>query len=99
MEEAKVGIIALDAEIAKAREFELAAKHGLLTQSDAPSSSGSDSEFLETEKGSEGDDVEDQTRENVEPSVDSYISRECGHFSSSWFRRCCSVAFLFFFPF
>ncbi|XP_070050204.1 uncharacterized protein [Nicotiana tomentosiformis] len=70
LEEAKAGFIDLDAEIAKARELELAAKNGLPRQSDAPGSSDSGSEFSKIEEGSEGDDAEDQTGENTEPSVD-----------------------------
>ncbi|XP_070055210.1 uncharacterized protein [Nicotiana tomentosiformis] len=61
LEEAKDGIIDVDAKIAKARELELAAKNRLPTQSDAPGSSDFGSEFSETEEGSEGDEAEDQT--------------------------------------
>ncbi|XP_070047043.1 uncharacterized protein [Nicotiana tomentosiformis] len=56
--ESKAGVIDFDAEIAKARELELAAKSGLPSSSDAPSPSSSGSEFSGTEEESEDDDVE-----------------------------------------
>ncbi|XP_070031728.1 uncharacterized protein [Nicotiana tomentosiformis] len=69
LEEAKAGIIDIDAEIAKARELELAAKRGLPVRSDASGPSGSDSKFSRSKEESEDDDAEGQTSENVEPSV------------------------------
>nr|XP_009597450.1 filament-like plant protein [Nicotiana tomentosiformis] len=69
LEDAKAGILDLDAKIARARELELAAKNGLPVHFDASGSSGSSSEFLGTKEESEDDDAEDQTGENVEPSA------------------------------
>jgi len=69
LEDAKAGILDLDAKIARARELELAAKNGLPVHFDASGSSGSSSEFLGTKEESEDDDAEDQTRKNVEPSA------------------------------
>ncbi|XP_019259431.1 PREDICTED: uncharacterized protein LOC109237565 [Nicotiana attenuata] len=57
-----------------ARKLELAAKNGLLVQPDAPSPSGSNSEFSGNEEESEDDDAEGQIGENVEPSVDPSTS-------------------------
>ncbi|XP_070057479.1 uncharacterized protein [Nicotiana tomentosiformis] len=48
LEEAKVSVIDIDAEIVKALELELAAKSGLPSRSDAPGSFGSGSEFSGT---------------------------------------------------
>ncbi|XP_070037201.1 uncharacterized protein [Nicotiana tomentosiformis] len=58
LEEAKAGIIDFDAEIAKARELELAAKSGLPSRSDAPGPSDSDFKFSGMEKESEDDNDE-----------------------------------------
>ncbi|XP_070042762.1 uncharacterized protein [Nicotiana tomentosiformis] len=71
LEEAKAGFIDFDAEIAKARELELAAKSGLPVRSDAPGPSGSGFEFSGSEEESEDDNAEGQASEdqNVEPSV------------------------------
>nr|XP_016473922.1 PREDICTED: ensconsin-like [Nicotiana tabacum] len=62
----KEGVTDFDVEIAKARELALAAKRGLPARPDATDSSGSGSEFLETEEEPEGEDVEGQ---NIEPAA------------------------------
>ncbi|XP_070035406.1 uncharacterized protein [Nicotiana tomentosiformis] len=72
LEEAKADVIDFDAEIAKARELESAAKRGLPAEPDAFDSSGSGFESSETEEEPEGEDIEGQTNESqdIEPSAD-----------------------------
>ncbi|XP_070048569.1 uncharacterized protein [Nicotiana tomentosiformis] len=67
LEEAKAGIIDLDAEIAKAHELELATKNGLPAEPATSGSSGSGSETSRTEEEAEDENVEGH---NVEPSMD-----------------------------
>nr|XP_016451988.1 PREDICTED: uncharacterized protein LOC107776587 [Nicotiana tabacum] len=70
LEEAKTGIIDIDAKTVKAKELELATKNGLPAQSDALGSSDYGYEFSKTKEVLEGDDAEDQAGENVEQSAE-----------------------------